>query len=89
MLADRPLIIVCDGKGVTHLFADGKVYGDGIRCISFKHEGAKYPNKTDVSVEITADDVNIIGKDEIDDILDFRMMIDRIIKSDGEGGGIK
>lgn len=81
MLADRPLIIAYDGKGVTHLFADDKVYGDGIRCISFKHKGAKYPKKATISVEITADDVNILGDESFEAIHGFRSVIDNIMKN--------
>lgn len=87
MLADRPLIIAYDGKGVTHLFADGKVYGDGITGISFECKGEKFfprHEKSYVSVEISADDVNIAGSSGMDDIFAFRMMVDRIIKANNE-----
>lgn len=81
MLVNRPLIIAYDGKGVTHLLVDGKVYGNGIRCIYFKHKGAKYPKKTNISVEITADDVNIVGDESFEAIHGFRSVIDNIMKN--------
>lgn len=89
MLADRPLIIAYDGKGVTHLFADGKVYGDGITDILFEHKrfAPLYPGhrgKSNVSIHITSDDVNIAGSSGMDDIFAFRMMVDRIIKANNE-----
>lgn len=89
MLADRPLIIAYDGKGVTHLFADGKVYGDGITDILFEHKRPATPysghrGKHNVSIHITSDDVNIVGSNEKDDIFAFKMMVDRIIKANNE-----
>ena len=76
MLADRPLIIAYDGKGVAHLFVDGKVYGDGITGILFEHNGS-----FDVKTRITVDDVNVVGSNEMDDVFAFRMMLDRILKA--------
>ena len=78
MLADRPLIIAYNGKGVTHIFSDGKVYGDGITGILFEQKEPEHSQKHDVTIRITADDVNIVGRDERCDIEAFKRMIDRI-----------
>ena len=86
MLADRPFIIVHEGYGITHLFADGKVYGDGITDILFEHNRAKSPypgnsGKPDVSIHITSDDVNIVGSDDKNGIFAFKKMVDEIIEN--------
>lgn len=80
MLVNRPMIIVYDGKGVTHLFADGKVYGDGITGILFEHKEAKTPKNPDIKVRITADDVNVKGEDNLKVLDAFRNKIDRIMQ---------
>lgn len=75
MLANKPFVIVHDGKGIMLLFVDGKVHGDWITRISLEHKGGELP-----SVEITADDVTL-GSSENKDIFAFREMIDRIIEN--------
>lgn len=73
---NRPLVIVFDGEN-TNLFMDGKVYGDNLHRISFCHDAKTLP-KQGAKLEVTADDVNIEGKDDLDTILNFRMKLKSI-----------
>lgn len=86
MLCNRPFIIVHEGNGITQIFADGKVYGDGITDILFEHKRDKSPypgnpGKPDVSIHITSDDVNIAGNDDENVIFAFKKMVDKIIEN--------
>ncbi len=74
-MLNRPLVIVFDGEN-TNLFIDGKVYGDNLHKISFCHDTTLPKQKA--KLEITADDVNIKGMDDLDTLLGFRMKIKNI-----------
>lgn len=37
------IIIFSTGKYHTQIYADGKVYADGIRCVDFRKEAGEYP----------------------------------------------
>lgn len=86
MLENRPFIIVHEGHGITHLFVDGKVYGDGITDILFEHKRSTSPypghcGKPNVSIHITSEDVNIVGSDDKNNIFAFKKMVYEIIEN--------
>lgn len=59
-------IIASDGK-ITRICVGGKEYSDGITGVEFSHRAGNYPPR----FEITADTVNLQGKENLDDFRKF------------------
>lgn len=59
-------IIASDGK-ITRICVGGKEYSDGITGVEFSHMAGNYPPR----FEITADTVNLQGKENLDDFRKF------------------
>ena len=59
-------IIASDGK-ITRICVGGKEYSDGITGVEFSHWAGNYPPR----FEITADTVNLQGKENLDDFRKF------------------
>lgn len=59
-------IIASDGK-ITRICVGGKEYSDGITGVEFSHSAGNYPPR----FEITADTVNLQGKENLDDFRKF------------------
>lgn len=64
--AAKGTIIASDGK-ITRICVDGKEYSDGITGVEFSHRAGNYPPR----FEITADTVNLQGKENLDDFRKF------------------
>ena len=65
-------IIASDGK-ITRICVGGKEYSDGITGVEFSHRAGDYPPK----FEITADTVNLRGKQNLDDFRKFLLLLMR------------
>lgn len=63
-------IIASDGK-ITRICVGGKEYSDGITGVEFSHRAGDYPPK----FEITADTVNLQGKENLDDFRKFLLLL--------------
>ena len=63
-------IIASDGK-ITRICVGGKEYLDGITGVEFSHRAGDYPPK----FEITADTVNLKGKENLDDFRKFLLFL--------------
>ena len=63
-------IIASDGK-ITRICVGGKEYSDGITGVEFSHRAGDYPPK----FEITADTVNLRGKQNLDDFRKFLLLL--------------
>lgn len=63
-------IIASDGK-ITRICVGGKEYSDGITGVEFSHRAGDYPPK----FEITADTVNLRGKENLDDFRKFLLLL--------------
>lgn len=63
-------IIASDGK-ITRICVGGKEYSDGITGVEFSHRAGNYPPK----FEITADTVNLRGKENLDDFRKFLLLL--------------
>ena len=63
-------IIASDGK-ITRICVGGKEYLDGITGVEFSHRAGDYPPK----FEITADTVNLQGKENLDDFRKFLLFL--------------
>lgn len=64
--ATKGTIIASDGK-ITRICVGGKEYSDGITGVEFSHRAGNYPPR----FEITADTVNLQGKENLDDFRKF------------------
>lgn len=63
-------IIASDGE-ITRICVGGKEYSDGITGVEFSHRAGDYPPK----FEITADTVNLRGKENLDDFRKFLLLL--------------
>lgn len=63
-------IIASDGK-ITRICVGGKEYSDGITGVEFSHRAGDYPPK----FEITADTLNLRGKENLDDFRKFLLLL--------------
>lgn len=63
-------IIASDGK-ITRICVGGKEYSDGITGVEFSHMAGDCPPK----FEITADTVNLKGKENLDDFRKFLLLL--------------
>lgn len=63
-------IIASDGK-ITRICVGGKEYSDGITGVEFSHMAGDCPPK----FEITADTVNLKGKENLDDFRKFLLFL--------------
>lgn len=63
-------IIASDGK-ITRICVGGKEYSDGITGVEFSHRAGNYPPR----LEITADTVNLQGKENLDDFRKFLLLL--------------
>lgn len=63
-------IIASDGK-ITRICVGGKEYSDGITGVEFSHMAGDCPPK----FEITADTVNLKGKENLDDFRNFLLLL--------------
>lgn len=63
-------IIASDGK-ITRICVGGKEYSDGITGVEFSHMAGDCPPK----FEITADTVNLRGKENLDDFRKFLLLL--------------